>query len=152
MPKAPCQDLINDFGLVYDSVTKLVVNSWQNQFKRFLTVVPVFGILFNSTAQVYTSKAFHVEPFKRFSIFIALAVSGTPTDIYYDIEFSDNQQEWYKYITGPFGDLRYEDSAGAKNEYLVGDIVATWMKIKITSSGCSASATFTTTVKVNLES
>jgi len=50
-------------------------------------------------------------------------------------------------MNGPFGDLRYEDSAGAKQEAVIGKVVAPYMRIHVVSSGCDGTNTFTLTAK-----
>lgn len=115
--------------------------------KVFKTFTFVNGVLFNSTDETYTSAWFECGPFTNFLLLIDLVVTSNPTDILIDVEFSANEVEGYKYMAGPFGDLRYEDGAGDKKES-IGDFVrGKYMRLKLTSSGCDSSNTFLMRIK-----
>lgn len=110
----------------------------------------VDGVVFNSSAEAYTSAALDVSDYRNFSLLIDLAVALAPTDIVIRVQFSDDNVTYYNLMNGPFGDLRYEDTAGAKLEAVFGNIMASYMKVYVLSSGCDATNFFTLTVKAIL--
>lgn len=110
----------------------------------------VDGVVFNTSAEDYTSSALAVSDYRTFSLLIDLAVALAPTDIVIRVQFSDDDVTYYNLMNGPFGDLRYEDTAGAKLEAVFGNIMSTYMKVYVLSSGCDATNTFTLTVKAIL--
>jgi len=131
-------------------------NEWEAGYlmvyRRLKTVKFVNDIVFNDTITTYTSEKFLSVPYSKFLLIIDLAVSGAPTDILIEVEFSSGSGKWYKYMNGPFGDLRYEDTAGDKNECIDGDLRAHYMRIKVTATGTSAINTFTLSVESELAS
>ena len=110
----------------------------------------VDGVVFNATDEAYTSAAFDVSDYRKFSLLIDLAVALAPTDIVIRVQFSDDDVTYYNLMNGPFGDLRYEDTAGDKLEAVVGKVMAAYMKVYVLSSGCDGTNTFTLTVKAVL--
>lgn len=110
----------------------------------------VDGVVFNTSAEAYTSAKLDVSDYRNFSLLIDLAVASDPTDIVIRVQFSDDDVKYYNLMNGPFGDLRYEDGAGDKLEAVFGNIMAAFMKIYVLSSGCEAAKTFTLTVKAIL--
>lgn len=121
---------------------------YRRNFRRQKINTFLDAVLFNEAAEAFTSKIFECRPYVKFTILINLIVASDPTDIVFHIEFSDDQENWYKYMNGPFGDLRYEDSAGNKKEYIVGDVIAPYVRIRAVSSGCEATKTFLITAKM----
>lgn len=110
----------------------------------------VDAVVFNSTDEAYTSAAFAVSDYREFSLLTDLAVANAPTDIVIRVQFSDDNVTYYNLMNGPFGDLRYEDTAGDKLEAVFGKVMAAYMKVYVLSSGCDATNTFTLTVKAVL--
>lgn len=106
------------------------------------------AIVFDSADEAYTSGSIAVANFRRFTLLIDLAVSGAPTDIVLRVQVSDDDTTFRNLMNGPFGDLRYEDSAGNKNEAVQGEILTPFMKLYVLSSGCTAGAYFTLTSKI----
>jgi len=110
----------------------------------------VDAVVFNSPDEDYTSASRDVSDYRDFAILIDLAVASAPTDIVIRVQFSDDNIKYYNLMNGPFGDLRFEDSAGDKLEAVVGKAMSKHMKVYVLSSGCDGSNTFTLTVKVIL--
>lgn len=117
-----------------------------NNPRRIACVVCVDDVTFNNVTTTATSTAVRCVPFHDFLILIKLVVANTPTNIVFDVEFSNDNVTFYKYMNGPFGDLRYEDGAGNKNEAIFGRCPAKYIRVKATATGTSASNTFTVSV------
>jgi len=115
---------------------------------RQTTVTPISAQVFNNVLTTYTSAAFSTGAYRRGLLIISLAVAAAPTDIVINLMFSDDDVTYYKYMLGPFGDLRYEDSAGAKAECLDFPILAPYMKLIATATGTTAVNMFSLTCKV----
>lgn len=139
--------MLSDIALVYDNEDGDWVVAYRKDFKKFKTVTFIDNVLFNSSSQAETSDPFECTGYESFLLLINLDVTSNPTDIVIAVEFSDDGTTWYKYMRGPFGDLRYEDSAGDKKECLDGVIRAKEMRITLTSTGCESTKTFRMTVK-----
>jgi len=110
----------------------------------------VDGVVFNSTDEDYTSDSLNVSNYRDFDLLIDLGVTLAPTDIVIRAQFSDDDITYRNYMNGPFGDLRFEDGAGDKNEALIGKVIAPYMKIYALSSGCDGTNKFILTVKAVL--
>lgn len=121
-------------------------------YRRLMTVTFLNAIVFNNATTTFTSEKFLSVPYSKFLLLIDLAVANDPTDILIEVELSDDGAKWYKYMSGPFGDLRYEDAAGDKKEAVDGDVRAHQFRIKATATGTDATKTFTLTVKVEFAS
>lgn len=124
--------------------------AWRRNFRRQRTVTFIDNITFNASTTTKTSDPYYCGPYATFLLLHKLTVASTPTNIVIDVEFSDDRANWYKYMRGPFGDLRWEDSAGNKTESIDGPIIAPWIRIIITATGTTATKTFTSTVKLVL--
>lgn len=144
------QPRLLDSAFVWDEVLADFVTAYRTDFRRQKTVTPVSAILFNSAALAYTSPVFQVAGYRDLLLLINLDVTLAPTDIRIDLQFSDDQANFHKYMIGPFGDLRYEDSAGDLKESLNAPILAPYMRIYVLSSGCDANNTFLLTLKTIL--
>jgi hypothetical protein len=110
----------------------------------------VDAVVFNSTDETYTATGLDVSDYRDFTLLIDLDVANTPTDLQIQVRFSDDDSTYHQLMNGPFGDLRFEDAAGNKNEALVGKCLAPYMDIYCISSGCGATDTFTLTLKAIL--
>jgi hypothetical protein len=124
--------------------------AYEARVRRIEHVEFLKEVLFNSTAEAFTSKSFECAAFRAFTLMINLVVANAPTDIRIDVEFSHDNINFYKHMDGPFGSLMYEDSAGNKKECVIGRLTAQWMRIYVLSSGCTASATFTLSIDAEL--
>lgn len=100
------------------------------------------NVLFDSTAEAYTSPSFYCHPFITGLLLLSVDVTGSPTDIYFRLQFSDDNASWFSYVIGPWGDLRYASGPGDKTECLDFPVLAPWCRFYALSSGCSSSATF----------
>lgn len=111
-------------------------------------VTAIDGQVFNNVTTTVTSSTIDLASYREFLLEIDLAVANTPTDILIEVLVSDDNSTYYKYMRGPFGDLRYEDSAGDLTEAIGDKAIARYMQIKATATGTDATNTFTLTVKV----
>lgn len=107
-------------------------------------------VVFDTTNETYTSTGYDCVEYRHFLLLITLGVTNNPTDIQIQVRFSDDDTTYYRLMLGPFGDLRFEDTAGNKFEALYGMCIAPWMDIHVISSGCDANKKFTLTVKAVL--
>lgn len=114
------------------------------------TITLVDGVVFDVDAETYTATGVDVSDYRDFLLLIDLAVVGAPTDLQIQVRFSDDDSKYRQYMNGPFGDLRYEDAAGAKAEAIHGKCLGPYMDIHVISTGCDGSKTFTLTVKAVL--
>ena len=135
---------------IFDSSDHQFVTAYRKDFKRVKTIVLLDAVTFNASVTTKTGKLFEVIAYRDALILINLDVTSTPTDIVFEIEFSHDRQNWFKYVIGAFGDLRYEDAAGDKKECLEIPLLAPYMRCKATATGTSGSALFLTTVKAIL--
>lgn len=146
------KNLIADFKLARILRLDKWITGYQRMWKLLETVTAINNITFDNTLSTKTSKKIDVKSYEKFALFIDLNVTATPTDITIEVLFSDDDRTYYTYATGPYGSLMYEDSAGDKKEYLTGEIIADYMKIKATATGTTAANKFTLTTKVVLRS
>lgn len=121
-------------------------------YRRIKTLKFFATKVFNDTLSIFTSETFLVSPYSKFRLYIYLIVTLAPTDILVEVEFSYNGSTWYKYMEGPFGDLRYEDAAGDKKECIDGEIRSTYMRVKATATGVDATNNFTVSVRAEVSS
>lgn len=106
--------------------------------------------VFETDPKSWATTGKEVADYRKFALLIDLAVTGSPTDVVLSVEFSDDGTIFYKFMNGPFGDLRYESTAGDKLEAVFGEIMAPYMRLTATSTGCDGSNKFTLTVKIVL--
>lgn len=126
------------------------VTAYRTDFIQQFTHTFIDNITFDATTTSKTSREFHTAPYQKFLLLINLIVASSPTDIVIAVQFSDDRANWYKYMQGPFGDLRYEDAAGDKMECISGPVLAPWMRLYVVATGTSGSNKFTLTGKVVL--
>ena len=148
----PRQPKLPESALVYDFSEHKLITAYRKDFKRHDVVTLINAVTFNASVTSFTGYSFEVPAYYKALILINLGVTLAPTDIIISIEFSDDNINWYKYMIGPFGDLRYEDAAGAKTESLSMPVMAKYMRAKAVATGTSATALFTLTVKAILTS
>ncbi|HDZ62617.1 MAG TPA: hypothetical protein ENH40_05685 [Nitrospirae bacterium] len=146
----PAQPLLPEAAFVWVGGKEKWEIAYRTDYRRIKTITFVDNILFDTANEIYTSVIVKCAPFRNFMLLIDLNVTGAPTDIVIDVKFSDDRANFYKYMLGPFGDLRYEDTAGDKMECINGPIIAQYMQLKLTSSGGSGGNTFQMTVKAIL--
>lgn len=147
----PCQlkeICVYDDARVLDQNENEWVRGWETRYRRVKTVVFIDNFEFAATSGAKTSASFYCEPYKKFSLLINLAVTATPTDLLIEVKFSDDNAKFYKLMNGPFGDLRYEDSAGNLLEEIQGECRASYCHIVATPSGTDGSNKFTLTAKM----
>lgn len=139
---------IPDQGRVFDNDMAEWDFGWQSFFRRQKTVKFIDAQVFNAVVGSVVSASFKCAPYTKFSLLINLAVANTPTDIVIRVDESENGIDWYQIMNGPFGDIRYEDSAGTKAESIQGKVNGSYMRIRATATGTDATNTFTLTAKV----
>ncbi len=123
---------------IFDSSDHEFVTAYRKDFKRVKTIRLIDAVTFNASVTTKTGILFDVVAYSNALILLDVDVTATPTDIVIEIEFSHDRQNWFKYMFGPFGDLRYEDSAGDKSECLPIPILAPYMRCKATATGTGA--------------
>jgi len=148
--EVPKQARLPESALVYDITTHKYVTAYRKDFKRQETIILIPTVSLDDDPTSVTGKAFEVPAYKRALILIDVDVTSDPTDVLFSIEFSSNQHDWYKYMVGPFGDLRYEDGAGDLQECLDIPILAPWMRAKAVATGSEAGKIFKVTVRAVL--
>lgn len=139
---------ISDQGRVLDEEANEWDAGWQNFFKRQKHVVFIAAQVFNNLVTSVTSATFKSAPYKEFSLLIDLVVANTPTDIVIRVDESPDGIKWHQIMNGPFGDIRYEDSAGAKTESIQGKVNCPYIRLRAVATGTTATATFTLTASL----
>jgi hypothetical protein len=145
-PRAPQQPRLPESASVFDTTQQEFEVAYRKDFKRTRQVILINNITFDNVTTSFTGVAFEVPAYAIALICINLGVTLVPTDIVFNLEFSCDKIVWFKYMRGPFGDLRYEDAAGAKTECLDIPILAKYMRCRAVATGTSAVNMFTATV------
>ena len=114
-----------------------------NNPRRITCALCIDGVIFNNVTTTATSTGIRCVPFHEFMLMISLAVTLAPTDILFAVEFSDDNVTFFKYMNGPFGDLRYEDAAGDKAEAISGKCLGKYIRVTATATGTDATNLFT---------
>ena len=127
---------------VWDSSDLQFVEAFRKDFKRQKRITLIDAVTFNAVTTTTTGKLFEVPAYANALICVDIDVTGAPTDILIDIQFSFDRILWCKYMVGPFGDLRYEDGAGDKKECLDIPILAPYIRGYAIATGTDASKTF----------
>ena len=146
----PKQALLPETAQIWDNSDREWVPAYRKDFRRVKTVDLLKNVTFNTVLTHETVKPFEVPAYTNALICIDLDVTGAPTDIVISIYFSHDGATWFKYMLGPFGDLRYEDAAGDKKECLALPILANYIKAGGVSTGTDGDKTFRLTVKAIL--
>jgi len=119
-----------------------------SQAVRKKTITLIDAQVFDDVTTTKTSTSIDISAYRWFELLIDLAVTGTPTDLLIEAEVSDDDTTFYKHMRGPFGDLRYEDTAGDLRE-AIGDVCpSNYLRVKATATGTTALNKFTLTVKI----
>jgi len=116
---------------------------------KSIRVTPVDAQVFDDGLSEYTSDPMEASGYRMFLLRIILAVTGTPTTIKINVQFSQEGTTYENYVQGPFGSLMYEDTGGAKSECIGGFILGDKMKINVVATGVDAGNYFTLTCKVD---
>lgn len=139
-----------EWAQIWDQRIRAWFTGYRTDFTKRHVHTFVKAKTFDGTLTPLTTESIEVDGYSKFLLEVDLDVTGAPTDIVIDVEFSDDNATFYKYMIGPFGDLRWEDSAGDKKECLDGPVIAKYMRLKLTSTGCTTSAYFLMNVKAIL--
>lgn len=146
-PKELKQIQLNETALIWDESDRGFVVGYRTDWRRQKVVTFLDKITFEVAITTYTSRQFHCAGYRDMLLLVNLDVTGAPTDIVLSVEFSDDSANWFKYMIGPFGDLRWEDGAGDKKESLNLPCLAPYVRVKGVATGTGAGATFLMTVK-----
>jgi len=134
-------DVITALAALHEDIASLLAQT---------THTFVDAITFDDDPTTYTADGLDVSAYREFLLILDLAVVNAPTDIVIRVEFSDDDSTYYRYINEPFGDLRFEDTAGAKKEALRGKCVAPFMRVYVAAAGTDGTDKFILTVKAVL--
>ena len=127
---------------VWDSSDHQFVEAFRKDFKRIKTIKLIDAVTFNAVTTSKTGNLFEVPAYANALICVDVDVTGAPTDVLIDIQFSFDRIKWFKFMLGAFGDLRYEDGAGDLKECLPIQILAPYMRGYAIATGTDASKTF----------
>lgn len=144
------QARLPEIAQVWDSSDHQFVEAYRKDFKRQKTITLIDAVTFNDVTANTTGKLFEVPAYANALILLNVDVTGAPTDVLIDIQFSYDRVNWFKYMLGPFGDLRYEDAAGDKKECLPIQILAPFMRGYAIATGTDAVKTFKLSVRAIL--
>ncbi len=99
---------------------------------------------------LYTSSSIHTEEYRRFVLYLDIDSTGQPTDILFDVEFSDDNLNWYKLTDWWYGDLRYTaaQTANGIKESMGYYIQGRYVRLVATVAGGSIGNDFTVTAKM----
>jgi len=131
-------------------VTDFGVERVAGDLTKQKNVKPVDAQVFNNIQATYTSAVIDTSGYRKFLLRNILAVSGSPTDIKINVQFSQGGGTYENYTRGPFGSLMYEDSAGSKSECIEGECLGAKMKINVVATGVDEWHMFLLTCKVIL--
>lgn len=148
---APKQPRLPESAMIWDVSNQAYEVAYRRDFKRHKIIQLLESTTFNNLVTTATGKTFEVPAYSRAMLYLFVDVTLAPTDIVFSIYFSDDTLVWYKYMMGPFGDLRYDDAAGDKFECLDLPIIAKYMRVTAVATGTSAVNLFNAQVKAILE-
>lgn len=98
----------------------------------------------------YTSSSIHTEDYRNFVLYLDIDSTEEPTDILFDIEFSDDNVTFYKLTDLWYGYLAYTDIQTATRllESMGYYIQGRYVRLVATVTGGSSTAYFTVTAKM----
>ncbi len=139
---------LNDVAQIWDTTLLKWIPSYRRDFKRQQIVTFLNDVEFNATVTTFTGPMFFCPAYSKGLLLINKSVTSTPTDIVVRVQFSDDAGNFFRYAIGPFGDLRFEDSAGTELRCYNLPIEAPWMRIVAVATGTSGTNKFNLTAKV----
>lgn len=107
--------------------------------------------VFNATQTEKHSSPLQVGAFRKFTLYLGLASSGTPTTIRFEVLFYEpNNQKWHTYKQGLFAALYFEDTdlATQQLECYQGECAGRSFMLRATAVGTDADNTFTMSASV----
>ena len=131
-------------------MTEFGVERVAGDLTRQKNTMPVYNEYFNNTQTSYTSAEIDCAGYRKFLLRNILIVSGAPTNIKINVQFSQGGVSYENYMRGPFGSLMYEDSACPQAECIEGECLAAKMKINVVATGTDAGNIFMLNCKVIL--
>jgi len=99
------------------------------------------------------SDAVDTEDYGSFGLFLDVLSSGSPTDIVFKIQFSnDGGTTWFDLQNDFWGDLRYEDTqvASGIKEVMKGPCIGRKMRLRMVGTGTAAADKFTVSAYLSL--
>lgn len=120
-------------------IAALQISRATNQF--------IDNTVFDDDPTSETSDSYDANAHRLMLLEIKVTPTASPTDLLIELEFSDDDITFYKYMEGPFGDLRYEDAAGSKLESLLVKLAARYVRIKVIAGGTDGTNKFNVTIK-----
>lgn len=135
-----------EYGFIYNERKTDLDFGWITRLKRIEYNVHVDAIVFNAATTTYTSAAVRCAPYTKHRALISVDVSGTPTTLQIQKQFSYNGTDFFNATDLPWSTLFYEDSAGNLDEAVPGNLLAEWIRYVITAVGTTAVNTFTLTL------
>ena len=106
------------------------------------------NVTFDDSTSTDTSSDIDTSAYDYGYLEINLDVANAPTDIVIEVLTGMSATPTFKIMDGPLGDLRYEDSAGNKDETIRIPYLGDYTCVKATATGTDASKTFTLTTKI----
>ena len=98
----------------------------------------------------YTSSSIHTEDYRNFVLYLDIVSTGTPTDILFHVEFSDDNTNWYRLTDWWYGYLDYTDAQtedGIK-ESMGYYIQGRYVRLRTVVTGGATADYFTVTAKM----
>ena len=96
------------------------------------------------------SSSVSTEDHRNFVLYLDVTSTGTPTDILFSVQFSNDNVNWYSLTDWFYGDLRYEDTATANglHESMSWHTVGRYMRLNAGVTGGTVANYFTVTARV----
>lgn len=132
--------------VLVNSAGKLVTTDGGGGVKLQDNHLFVDAVVFDSTAEAYTSESFDCSDYSNMLLLVNHAVTLTPTDIVIKIQFSFDNVTFYDYICAFWGDLRYATAQGNLKESMNCKVLAPYVRLYLLSAGCTATKYFTETI------
>lgn len=130
---------------LYISNSRLPIQGWISAKQTTNTFFN--ALAFPATAKV-SATSFYCESYDELLVEVYMPdTTGAPTDMLIDLEWSDDNVTFYKYMQDFWGDLRWEDTGAPYTECLTVPVRAPYIRFSATSAGADASNYFTLTVK-----
>lgn len=133
---------VKDHVLIWSNAIQKFVPGFRRDVRRVYTHKFIEGVTFNAATTTYTSLPVDTSEYREMELYLSFDVNNTPTDIVFKVQGQGEDGVWRNYGEGFLQDLRYEDSAGAKDEYFAPIPVLEKTRIVVTATGTSAANTF----------
>lgn len=138
------QPEISDSARVFDHDENEWITGWQTCYR-----IQKQKIFLDAVSSDTTSESFSCEKYQTFSLLINIIPTAGTGSVRIDVEFSNDNAVWYKFMNVPFGAIRYSLATGSLKELIKGDINAPYIRVRNVVSG---SLTYTLSVSANFSS